>query len=231
MSLAAAQVEAEATLDRRQHPEERGRVHEVAVHVVSGAGQLDPRGRVRLPDLAGIGSFHRSILARTQEFAPGATLLPVDDNGFAEWYREQYRRVFASVLLVSGDHAAVADAVDEAFARALERWARVSAMDSPIGWTFTVARNQLRRSARRRARERELAPAPAVAAEVDVALWATVRSLPNRERELVALRYIAGLTESQIASTLGIAPGTVARGLHDARAHLHSMLTPEEDPA
>jgi RNA polymerase sigma factor (sigma-70 family) len=157
--------------------------------------------------------------------------LPVDVHGFAEWYQEQYRRVFASVLVISGDHSAVAEAVDEAFARALERWPRVSAMGSPVGWTFTVARNQLRRGARRRARERELTPAPAPAPEIDGALWETVRALPNRERELVALRYVAGLTESQIASTLGIAPGTVARGLHDARAHLHSMLTPEEDPA
>ena len=131
--------------------------------------------------------------------------LSMDDNGFADWYREQYRRVFSSVLLVSGDQAAVADAVDEAFARALERWPRVSAMSSPVGWTFTVARNQLRRGARRRARERELAPAPTVEPEVDVALWETVRSLPKRERELVALRYVAGLTEAQIASTLSAA--------------------------
>ena len=54
---------------------------------------------------------------------------------------------------------------------------------------------------------------------------------PGRERELIALRYVAGLTEKQIAATLGVAPGTVARGLHDARAHLHSMLAPEEDRA
>ena len=66
-------------------------------------------------------------------------------DGFAEWYQENYRRVFASVLMVSGDHGAAADAVDEAFARALERWSRVRAMDSPSGWTFTVARNLLRR--------------------------------------------------------------------------------------
>ena len=104
-------------------------------------------------------------------------------------------------------------------------------MDSPVGWTFTVARNQLRRAARRHARERTLAPAPLVAPEIDVALWDTVRALPKRERELIALRYVAGLTEIQIATTLDIAPGTVARGLHDARTHLHAMLTPEEDPA
>ena len=58
-----------------------------------------------------------------------------------------------------------------------------------------------------------------------------MRALPKRERELIALRYVAGLTEAQIASTLGIAPGTVARGLHDAAARLHTMLAPEEDLA
>jgi RNA polymerase sigma factor (sigma-70 family) len=155
----------------------------------------------------------------------------VDDSGFAEWYEAHYRRVFASVLIVSGDRAATADAVDEGFARAWERWPRVRSMESPAGWVFTVARNLLRRSARRHAREHALAVAAQPEPEIDVALWQTVRALPNRERELVALRYVAGLTEKQIASTLGIAPGTVARGLHDARAHLHSMLAPEEDLA
>jgi RNA polymerase sigma factor (sigma-70 family) len=155
----------------------------------------------------------------------------VDADGFDDWYREHYRRVFASVLVVSGDRAATGDAVDEAFARAWERWPRVRAMDSPLGWTFTVARNQLRRAARRRAREHTLASPAEPAPEIDVALWDVVRALPKRERELVALRYVAGLTEQHIATTLGIAPGTVARGLHDARAHLHAMLTPEEDPA
>lgn len=155
----------------------------------------------------------------------------VDTDGFEDWYREHYGRVFASVLVVSGNRAATADAVDEAFARALERWPRVRTMGSPLGWTFTVARNVLRRSGRRSARERALEIAVEPAPEIDVALWNTVRSLPKRERELIALRYVAGLTEAEIASTLGIAPGTVARGLHDARAHLHKMLAPEEDPA
>jgi RNA polymerase sigma-70 factor, ECF subfamily len=153
----------------------------------------------------------------------------VDEGAFDSWYRDNYRRVYASVLVVSGDRGTTADAVDEAFARAWERWSRVAAMASPVGWTFTVARNELRRAGRRRARERELTASSEVAPEIDVALWETIRSLPKRERELIALRYVARLTEPEIASTLGIAPGTVARGLHDARDRLRSMLAPEED--
>ena len=150
-------------------------------------------------------------------------------GSFDEWYRENYRRIFAAVLVVSGNRAATADAVDEAFARAWERWPRVQAMRSPAGWTFTVARNQLRRSGRRRSREQALAASEAIAPEVDVALWETIRLLPKRERELIALRYVARLTEPEIATTLRVAPGTVARGLHDARERLRSMLAPEED--
>jgi RNA polymerase sigma factor (sigma-70 family) len=156
--------------------------------------------------------------------------LAVEPDDFEDWYREQYRRVYASVLVVCGDRALAAEATDEAFTRALERWSRVRTMGSPAGWTFTVARNLLRRMARRAARERALSPAAVVAApETSVALWDAVRGLPKRERELVALRYVADMTEPEIATTLGISVGTVSRGLHDARAHLRVMLAPQEE--
>ena len=154
------------------------------------------------------------------------------DEGFAAWYQEQYRRVFASVLLVSGDHAATGDAVDEAFARAWERWPRVARdglagrVDihrcpepaAALGAPAARASRRSRRLSYPRPRSTSHSGRPCA-------------RLPPRERELIALRYVAGLTEAQIASTLGIAPGTVARGLHDARAHLHTMLAPEEDRA
>ena len=156
----------------------------------------------------------------------------MDAIDFEDWYRDNYRRVYASVLVVCGDRALAAEVTDEAFVRALERWSRVGAMLSPAGWTFVVARNLLRRTAKHAARERSLAPPPAtVDPDISVELWEAVRALSKRERELVALRYVGGLTEPEIASTLGIATGTVSRGLHDARAHLQLMLEPEEDKA
>jgi RNA polymerase sigma factor (sigma-70 family) len=156
----------------------------------------------------------------------------VDAIGFEDWYRDEYRRVYASVLVFCGDQALAAEATDEAFVRALERWSRVGAMPSPAGWTFVVARNLLRRGAKRAARERSLAaPAEVVAPDLSIELWDAVRTLAKRERELVALRYVGGLSEPEIAATLGIAVGTVSRGLHDARAHLQRMLQTEEDKA
>jgi RNA polymerase sigma-70 factor (ECF subfamily) len=153
----------------------------------------------------------------------------VDTDDFETWYRDEYRRVFASVLVMCGDRSRAAEATDEAFVRALERWPRVRTMSSPTGWTFIVARNLLRRTARRVDRERSVAPPERVAPEVDHGLWDAVRSLPRRERELVALRYVGGLTEPEIAASLGIAVGTVSRGLHDARSRLERLLTPEKE--
>ena len=155
--------------------------------------------------------------------------LAVHGDDFETWYRDEYKRVFASVLVVCGDRSLAADATDEAFVRALERWSQVRTMQSPTGWTFTVARNLLRRAARRAAREPPPVQTSVAAPEVDFELWDAVRALPKRERELVALRYVGGLTEPEIASTLGLAVGTVARGLHDAWSHLERMLTPEKD--
>jgi RNA polymerase sigma-70 factor (ECF subfamily) len=155
-----------------------------------------------------------------------------DDREFESWYRANYARIFASVHLVAGDRASCAEAVDEAFARAYERWERVGSMDSPAGWTWVVARNALR-TARRAARRRAAATARLVpndhsaGPELAVEVWDAVRRLPMREREVISLRYLAGLRERDIAAALHISPGTVARALHDARRHLAVTLGDE----
>jgi RNA polymerase sigma-70 factor (ECF subfamily) len=133
--------------------------------------------------------------------------------------------------LASGDQELARDVAAEAFARALERWASVSVMVSPAGWTYMVAINLLRRRHKRTTTERR-AVARAAAAEPtstlpdqSVELWALVAALPDRERMTVALRYGSGMTEPEIASVLGIAPGTVSATLNHARAKLRAALS------
>ncbi len=72
---------------------------------------------------------------------------------------------------------------------------------------------------RRAARERS-SPPPDMTVEV----WDAVWRLPKREREVIALRYLGGMQEHEIAESLGVAPGTVARALHDARHTLATTL-------
>src|SRR5947207_13683198 len=80
----------------------------------------------------------------------------VDDAAFSAWYRSEHPRLLAAMSVVTRDLHAAQDVTSEAFARALAAWTRVSAMDSPTGWTYRVALNVARRRARRAAIEQRL---------------------------------------------------------------------------
>lgn len=165
--------------------------------------------------------------------------MDIDSAGFETWYRAEHPRVLAALSVVARDPDLAQEVAAEAFARALQRWERVGAMDSPGGWTYRVALNVLRRRAGRAALERRLLPrlappptitVPAYAIEV----WQVVTGLAPRMRTAVALRYLGGLTEAEVAEVMGIAPGTVAATLHQARRQLAPLLAadtfPEEVP-
>jgi DNA-directed RNA polymerase specialized sigma24 family protein len=58
----------------------------------------------------------------------------------------------------------------------------------------------------------------------DLDLWRLVQALPNRQRQVVILRYIGDLTEASIADVLGISAGSVSASLTKARATLRAGL-------
>lgn len=60
----------------------------------------------------------------------------------------------------------------------------------------------------------------------DDELWSAVRSLPERQRLAIALRYVADLTEAEVAEAMGVRPGTVAATLSKARTQLATQLQP-----
>ncbi len=63
------------------------------------------------------------------------------------------------------------------------------------------------------------------------ALTAALRRLPRRQREVVVLRYMVGLSETQVAETLDISHGTVKthlrRGIAGLRKNMDQNLTEE----
>src|SRR5919109_2013037 len=127
-------------------------------------------------------------------------------SDFATWYGTTHPKVVTSLLLTTGDLHAAQEAADEAFARAYMRWKRVSQMASPTGWTYRVAFNIPRRRWRRAALEKSLLlrrlPTPAVPAPAGET-WDAVRQLPMRQRTAVVLRYVADLTEGEVAEAMG----------------------------
>ena len=72
----------------------------------------------------------------------------MDHVGFDDFYRREHARVLGVVVALTGRADLAGDAADEAFARALARWPRVSKMASPGAWTAKVALNVVWRSIR-----------------------------------------------------------------------------------
>lgn len=152
-------------------------------------------------------------------------------DGFEDWYRAEHGRVLVAVAVLSNDLETARDVTAEAFARALGRWDRVQAMANPTGWTYTVALNLLRR---RRSRSLLLAallsrstPIPSSPIGFDGVRFDVMRAvqrLPARARTAVVLRYVADLTEAEVAEIMNVAPGTVAATLSNARRRLAVLL-------
>jgi RNA polymerase sigma-70 factor (ECF subfamily) len=158
-----------------------------------------------------------------------------EPGDFEDFYRAEYTRLVALLTVALGDVHVAADVCSEAFTRAFERWEQVSGFAEPVGWVYRVAVNVGRRQARRRAVERRVlasvsAPeAVAPVEEMDSRLWAALQKLTFRQRTVVALRHVAGLSQNEVAEVLGIRPGTVSATLVAARRKLADELGGDRD--
>lgn len=141
------------------------------------------------------------------------------DRQFCE---TEYAALIGYCFRLTGDGELTRDVVQEAFVRVL---ARATWPANPHGYLYATATNLVRRHWRRERRERSIRHllvtrergAP-VADTVDVRR--AVADLPPRLAQVVALHYFGDQPLAQIATTLGVPPGTVKRRLHEARNRL-----------
>jgi len=165
------------------------------------------------------------VTAGTDE-GEARSLPSVGPLDFAEWYGAEYPRVVAVLGRLGASVEARQDLAAEAFARALERWDRVGVLGSPTGWVFQVAMNLLRRQARRaRLETAVLLRTKAIAVSQPAEdVWDAVRALPERQSRAIVLHYLLDLPYSEVGRLMGVAQGTVAATLSDARRRLASTL-------
>ena len=137
-----------------------------------------------------------------------------------------------------GDRGEAEEVTQEALVRAYLRWRRVAPYAE--AWIARVATNLALDHHRRRARQRRHAEAVAPAGSVDdpaaglvsrLDLAEGLRRLPKRQREVVALRYLADVSEAETARLLGCTPGTVKQHAHRGLAALRLGLTAPADEA
>ncbi len=155
---------------------------------------------------------------------------------------------FHVAVLISGNTADAQDAANDALVKAfygLDRF-RSGAPFRP--WLLRIVANEARnrrRSSARRARladrlrlagqvsgTRTLSPDDAVVAAFEHrALFDAVCRLEPRDREVIALRYLAELSEAETAAAIGCAAGTVKSRLHRALGRLRGALLAEATDA
>jgi RNA polymerase sigma-70 factor (ECF subfamily) len=129
---------------------------------------------------------------------------------------------------------AAEDVVHETLVRA---WRRRETYDptrgTPRAWLVGVLLDRARRHRMRRPRTTEVIDAEPAARGVDptirVDVERAVGQLPQRQRQLVALHYLADLPIADVASVLGLSAGAVKAQLYDARAKLRSLLETDDD--
>jgi RNA polymerase sigma factor (sigma-70 family) len=164
--------------------------------------------------------------------ARGAGRLALD---FDALYRASRDDVFAYVATLLRDRGAAEDVTALAFERAFRK---SKSFDSRKGteraWLFGIARNAALDELRKRKRGARLAAEPEDVArqpeeEMDRALRrAAVRTalatLEPRERELIALKFHAGLDNAELAGVLGVSVSNAGTRLHRALTKLREIL-------
>jgi RNA polymerase sigma-70 factor (sigma-E family) len=158
-------------------------------------------------------------------------------------FDELYEQLWWPMLrLATGlvDEVSVAeDVVQDAFAATYRRWEAIRDRQAAAGYLRTAVVNGSRSVLRRRITERKhlqsVVDEPADAADrcvLQVAerdrVLAAMSTLPDRQREVLTLRYIAELSDADIAQATGLSEGGVrsasSRGLAALRKTLGGQL-------
>jgi RNA polymerase sigma-70 factor (ECF subfamily) len=146
---------------------------------------------------------------------------------FPEFYRESRDRIARALTLTLGDTDLALEAVDEAMARAYQRWSRVGSLDNPGGWVYRVALNWSCSVLRRRRRAPHLRPerdATDVGPISEPTVLRALAELDVRQRAVVVCRHLLGWSEAETAVALSTPVGTVKSRLHRANQVLARRL-------
>jgi RNA polymerase sigma-70 factor (ECF subfamily) len=144
-----------------------------------------------------------------------------------------YRRLVVQLYGVTGSFDEAEDVVQEAFVRAAAAGRRFLRVDNHEAWLRTTAIHVHRSRWRKlrngqRARDRMVAPRDPAALEDHLEIITALRALPEAQRQVIALHYLADLPVHEIAEALGVPTGTVKSRLSRGREALALLLTPVE---
>jgi RNA polymerase sigma-70 factor (ECF subfamily) len=170
---------------------------------------------------------------------------PLEGSVVARVFRESSGRAVATLARVFGDIDLSEDAVQEAFAVAVERWPSDGLPPNPGGWIVTTARrkalDRLRRESTRPGREAEAValigePEPELEAEpvaddqLRLIFTCCHPALAPEARIALTLRLVAGLQTPEIARAFLVPEPTIAQRLVRAKRKIKGAGIPYRVP-
>ena len=155
---------------------------------------------------------------------------------FDEFFAATFKRVVSQVFAMTGNLAEAEDSVQEAYARAWQRWDTLRVYGDPESWARAVAYrisvSAWRKAANRLSAHRRYAQAehvPALSPD-HLALVAALREIPPDQRRAIVLYHLVGRTIEEIAAETGAPPGTVKTRLAAGRKALAPLLSETDEP-
>jgi RNA polymerase sigma-70 factor (sigma-E family) len=150
-------------------------------------------------------------------------------------YETHWRSLVRLAVLLVDDVSSAEDVVQDAFISLHRKADSLRDPDAALAYVRTSVVNQSRSVLRRRHVARKhlkvAEPEATAAADHDVLLraehratLAAVHALPQRQREVLVLRYWSGQSEQEIAQTLGISAGSVKSAASRGKAALERVL-------
>ncbi len=179
---------------------------------------------------------------REKEHAAQAQVKQVNKRelAFDDLYGQYYARVYAYLRFRVCSTEVAEDLVSQVFERALTHLADLQSTAAAGAWLFRIARNcatdyfrRLRPAASLDTlidsnHPRECSPEEEIVAQEERArLLMQLKRLPEREREVIGLKFVACLQNREIARVLNMPEGTVGSVLHRTLARLRDALHDE----
>jgi RNA polymerase sigma-70 factor (sigma-E family) len=151
-----------------------------------------------------------------------------------ELYSNHFRSLVRLAGLLVRDEPTAEEVVQECFIAIGDTWDKLRDETKALSYLRQAVVNRSRSVLRHRSVVDRIAPSPAPdmpSAEQGAitrlersAVISALRTLPDRQRQALVLRYYADLSEAQIAETMGISKGAVKSHTSRAMSSLRSVL-------